>query len=179
MTGIRVANRVLAAVVALALLAASLLVAAEIVVAALDRPPWVLPVDSWYRTARGDAWESGAVRLACAGLAACGALLLASQLIRRRPDELTLPDRPDTAPATVTRRGVERSVEQAVASVDGVSRASARLGRHGVAVSVETNRRRPGDLQERVQEAGEARLGSLGLAGGISLDARVRSREQR
>ena len=48
----RVVNRVIAAVLALALLVGGLLVAVEIVVAGFDRRPWVLPHDRWYASAR-------------------------------------------------------------------------------------------------------------------------------
>jgi Family of unknown function (DUF6286) len=157
----RIANRVLAAVLALALLVGGLLVAVEIVVAGFDRSPWVLPHDDWYRSARTRAWDSAPPRWIFIGLVVAGLLLLLLQT-RRRP--AALPLTPAAIPADVNRRSLEKALVREARRVDGVAAAKARVAPERADVVATTNRRQEGDLPARVQAALDRRLGSLGLA---------------
>ena len=173
----RVANRVIAAVLALGLLVGGLLVAVEIVVAGFDRRPWVLPHDDWYRSSRTRAWESAPARWIFIGLVAAGLLLLLLQFARRRPTALALA--PGAVPADLGRRSLERSLAREAAAVDGVAAAKAKVDDDRVDVVATSNRRQTGDIQPRVTQALDRRMGALGLARPPSVRVKVHGRSER
>lgn len=173
----RVVNRALAAVLALALLVGGLLVAVEIVVAGFDRAPWVLPHDQWYRSARTRTWDSAPPRWIFIGLVVAGLVLLALQFARRRP--AALPLTPAAVPADVGRRSLERALTREATRVDGVATARTRVDGTRADVVATTHRRQPGDLQPRVAAALDRRLTSLGLARAPAVRVRLHARSER
>lgn len=170
----RLVNRVLAAVLALALLVGGLLVAVEIVVAGFGHEPWVLPHDRWYRSARARHWDSAPPRWIFIGLVVAGLALLALQVTRRRPRALDLT--PAAVPADLDRRGLERALVREASRVDGVAGARVRVEGDKAEVLASTDRRQAGDLQPRVAQALDRRVGSLGLARPPAVRVKVRSR---
>ena len=173
----RIANRVLAAVLALALLVGGLLVAAEIVVAGFDRRPWVLPHDRWYTSARMRSWESAPPRWIFIGLVVAGLLLLVLQLTRRRPTALALT--PGAVPADVGRRSLEKALVREASRVDGVAAAKAKVNEDKVEVVASSNRRQTAELEPRVTEALARRMGSVGLARPPGVRVKVQGRGDR
>ena len=173
----RIANRVVAAVLALGLLVGGLLVAVEIVVAGFDRRPWVLPHDDWYDSARTRMWEDAPPRWIFIGLVVAGLLLLFLQFARRRPTALPLV--PGAVPADVARRSLERSLAREAARVDGVSAAKAKVDAERVDVRATSNRRQVDDLEPRVTQALDRRMGALGLARPPSVRVKVQGRTDR
>lgn len=172
----RVANRVVAAVLALALLVGGLILAVEIVVAGFDRRPWVLPHDDWYASARSRMWEDAPPRWIFIGLVLAGLLLLVLQFARRRPT--ALPMTPGAVPADVARRSLEKSLAREAARVDGVSAAKAKVNDDRVDVVASSNRRQTGDLEPRVTQAIDRRMGAMGLARPPSVRVKVQGRER-
>jgi len=173
----RVLNRILAAVLALALFVGGLLVAVEIVVAAFDRRPWVLPHDQWYRSATERSWQAAPPRWIFIGLVVAGLVLLWSQLARRRPSTLALT--PAAVPADVGRRSLERALVREASRVEGVAGARARVDGARAEVVATTNRRLTGELQPRVADAVGRRVQSLGLARPPAMRVKVRGRGDR
>jgi uncharacterized protein DUF6286 len=173
----RIVNRVLAAVLALALLVGGLLVAVEIVVAGFDRSPWVLPHDEWYRSARTRSWDAAPPRWIFIGLVVAGLALLLLELARRRP--AALPLTPAAVPADVNRRSLEKALVREANRVDGVAGARARVGAEKADVVAITNRRQEGDLPARVQAALDRRLSALGLARPPAARVKVNARGDR
>jgi hypothetical protein len=171
---VRIVNRVLAAVLALALLVGGLLVAVEIVVAGFDRTPWVVPHDQWYRSARARSWNSAPPRWIFIGLVVAGLALLLLQLARRRPTTLELT--PAAVPADLGRRSLERALVREASRVDGVAGAKVKVDGAKAEVVATTNRRQTGELQPRVVEALDRRVGSLGLARPPAVRVKVHSR---
>ena len=173
----RIANRVVSAVLALALLAGGLIVAVEIVVAGFDRRPWVLPHDDWYTSARTRTWDAAPPRWIFIGLVVAGLLLLLLQLARRRPTALALT--PGAVPTEIGRRSLERSLAREATGVDGVAAAKARIKKERAEVRASSNRRQTEDLEPRVVQALDRRLGALGLARPPSVRVRVQGRSDR
>ncbi len=158
-------NRVLAALLALALFLGGLLVAVECVLAALRRPGWVIPRERWTTALTSTAWNETLVRLVAAGVVVVGLLLLLAALRRGAPGTLALPTTTDGVDVRAQRRGVEHSVESAARRTDGIIGARARVTRHAVKVTAATSLRDPGDTASAVRRAVDARLGELGLDG--------------
>ena len=173
----RVANRVLAAVLALALFVGGLLVAVEIVVAGFDRRPWVLPHDRWYSSARLRSWESAPPRWIFIGLIAAGLALLLLQMSRRRPTSFSLT--PGAIPADLGRRSLEKALVREAIRVDGVAAAKARVGDDRADVVASSNRRQTDDLGPRVTQALERRLSTVGLARPPAVRVKVQGRGDR
>jgi cell division protein FtsL len=171
---VRIVNRVLAAVLALALLVGGLLAAVEIVVAGFDRRPWVVPHDQWYRSARARSWNSAPPRWIFIGLVVAGLALLLLQLARRRPTTLELT--PAAVPADLGRRSLERALRREASRVDGVAGAKVKVDGAKAEVVATTNRRQTAELQPRVVEALDRRVGSLGLARPPAVRVKVHSR---
>jgi hypothetical protein len=174
---VRIANRALAAALALGLLAGGLLVAVEVVVAGFDRRPWVLPHDDWYVSARTRSWESAPPRWIFIGLVAAGLLLLLLQLAHRRPRALPLA--PGEVPADVGRRSLEKALVREAARVDGVSAAKAKVDGDRAQVVAASSRRQTDGLEPRVTQALDRRMGALGLARLPAVRVKVHGRGDR
>lgn len=173
----RLANRVLAAVLALGLLVGGLVVAVEIVVAGFDRRPWILPHDDWYRSARLRTWDSAPPRWIFIGLLAAGLVLLLMQLARRRPTALALT--PGAVPADLGRRSLEKSLAREAKAVDGIAAAKARVGKEKADVAASSNRRQADDLEPVVSQALDRRMAALGLARPPAVRVKVQARSDR
>lgn len=173
----RIANRVLATALALAVLAGGLLVAVEIVVAGFDRRPWVLPHDDWYTNARQHSWEAAPTRWIFIGITAAGLLLLFLQLARRRPTALPLT--PGALRTDLSRRSLERSLVREATKVDGVAAAKARVRDDRAEVTASSNRRQTADLEPAVAQALDRRMGALGLARPPAVRVKVQGRGDR
>lgn len=170
-----VVNRVVSAVLALALLVGGVLVAAEIVVAAFGREPWVVPHDRWYRATLDNRWDDAATRWVLIGLVLAGLALLALQMARRRPGALPLAD--GATVADLSRRSIERSLARAASAVDGVAGAKVRVSADRATVAATTNRRRADEIRPRLAAAVEGRVRTLGLAHAPEVRVQVEGRE--
>jgi len=171
---VRVANRVLAAMVALGLVVGGLLVAVEIVVAGFNRRPWVVPHDRWYTSARLRSWEAGPPRWIFIGLVAAGLAMLIAQMVRRRPATLALA--PGAVPADLGRRSLEKALVREASTIDGVSGARAKISRDMAEVVANSTRRQTDDLGPLVTQALDRRLSTMGLARPPAVRVKVRGR---
>ena len=180
----RVTNRLLAALLALALLAGGLLAAAEIVYGGARGRPLVVPWDEWFDGARDNAWSSREVRVLSLVLLAVGAALLLLQVLRRGPQSLPVANGGHEASPTGSPRGrltveantrsLERALTRAVVAVDGVDRAKVSLSRAQARVDVRTARRELAGLEQAARQAVDARLATAGIRRPERVDLRVR-----
>lgn len=170
----RLANRLLAVLVALALIALAVLVPVEALRAALGKPHWVLPWETWTRTLAANTWRTGWARAVLIGLAVVGLLLLLAELKPRRPGLLPLARLTDNVQAGTTRRSLQQVLCRAAAEVDGVTQASVKARRRRVKVTAASRLRDPGGLDQRVRDQVTERLTSLQLAAQPRLTVKVR-----
>ena len=173
----RLLDRLLAAVLALAIAVLGLLAVAEIVLAHLGRQPWLLPYDTWYRAGVRNPWSSGGMRWLSGALALGGLILLVLQLVPRRPSVLVMAG--GRGRAVLARRNAERTLESDVRRVEGVAAARARIGRRSTDVVARTDGRAPDDVQQRVLATVEGRLRRLALAGSPPVRVRLDRRRGR
>lgn len=160
-----VVNRVVATLLALGLFLGGLLAAAEIVLAALDRPSWLVPHEQWSGWLADNTFQAGIARTLLIGMVVLGLLLLLLALRRGKPGSLQLPARTEGVRVTASRRGIERTLATAARRADGVRDARAKAGRRAVRVQASTALRRPEELQQPVTAAVTERLDELGLIG--------------
>lgn len=123
-------NRILSALLGLALLLGGLLVVLEMGLIASGREPLWLPLDRWYESLRSARLDGGAFVAAAAIAAIVGVLLLIVELRPWAPQQVRT-DAHAGAPLWISRKSVERRVSAAAATA-GVSGArSAVRGKPG------------------------------------------------
>ena len=173
----RIFGRMVAALLALALLIGALLVVVEILLAGLGQSPLVVPYTTWYQGALQNPWSNPALRLLFIGLIVAGLVLLYLALAARRPLGLPLKRTNDSVDALVKRKSLEGSLARSAMNVEGVSGARVKIKKAGTAqVSATTNRRVEGDMKEKIQAEVTRRLASLDLGSPTDVVVNLRTR---
>lgn len=171
---IRLLNRLLAALLSLALIVVGALLVVEVVAQRLGKPPAIVDWHRSYDWARRTEWQQGSVRVTCIALAVAGLLLLALELKRSRPRRLQVNSaEADTA---YTRRGVAAAIGNAVGNVDGINSTKVTVKRRKVKVAATTAGLAPytaEGLQEPATAAAQQRLEALELQSPPTLSVRV------
>lgn len=159
----RVTNRLLAGLLALALLVGGLLTAVEIAYGHATGRSLIVPWDAWFEGARDHAWSSREVRSLLLLVLAVGVLLLVLQVIRRGPQSLPVGASRGALTVEANTRSLEKAVARAVQAVDGVGRARVSFSPTEAQVHVRTSRREIGGLEQAVRRAVDARLARAGV----------------
>lgn len=147
-------NRLLAGLVALALVALAVVTGVEVVRWALGSEPWVVPWRDWGATLADLRADDTGLLVVSAGALVVGLLLLAFELWRRRPDDLDTQPLLEGVPTVATRSGVASAATSAARGVSGVIGASAGVRRQRLRVEVRTRLRgESGPLSEQVRAA--------------------------
>ncbi len=175
----RIVDRVLSAVLGMALLVAGLLVAVEIVLAGLGRSPWLAPYDRWAESASTMPWSDPDLRILFVGLIVMGVLLLVMEGARRRPEVLALAAQGPGVVAVLERREVERWLVDRVEGVEGVADAGVRISHGRTLVEASSVGRDTTTVEPGVREVASHCLESLGLDRPTRLAVKVRPRQER
>ncbi len=178
MDAVRTTNRIVSALLALALAVAGALVVIEIVLAALDRAHWIIPHEDWARSARETVFSDRSARVLFAVLAAAGIALLLLELVRRRPPALAMETGEEGVTADLDRKGVERWLATRLSDVEGAAGTKAKVDRRSVEVRASTPQRDAAEVQERLEVAAQEQLDELNLATPLTARAKVTSRRQ-
>ncbi len=134
----RVVNRALAVILALAIIAVCVIVIAEVIAHALNHQHVIVDWPAWQRWAERTHWNRAVIKVWSIILIVIGILLLAPQLKRRRVTRLPLEtDDPALDPA-VTRGGVAAAVSAAAQDVDGVQSTRTAVTRRRVRITART-----------------------------------------
>lgn len=173
----RIFNRLLAVLVAVAVLALAVVTTVEVIRAALGSTHWLVPWRSWASDLRRDSWESGPVRTVLFAAAAVGLLLLFSQLKPRRVSTLPLASLTPAVAAATARRSLQQTLQRAAVEVNGVTAARATVRRRKTTVVADAALREPAGLREQVTDQVRQRLDELSLARPPRLTVKVRSKE--
>jgi Family of unknown function (DUF6286) len=181
---VRLANRLLAALLILALACAAALLIIEV---GADRLEHRTAIFSWhpaYRWAARTTWTSGSIRVAAAALIVLGLVLLLAEV--KPPRVARLAADPAGAGAAgmdtaYTRRGVAAAVRSAVTDVDGIRAASVKVNRRRVAVSAVAaalDKTAAQAVRDAVATAARDRLTALSLRRAPALSVRVTPRRR-
>jgi hypothetical protein len=181
---VRHANRVMAALLSLALVAAGVLLIIEVIA---DRMSRRLALVNWhpaYDWARRTTWNAGSVRVTCVVLTALGLALLIAELKPARVSRLAAgPAQAGAADidTAYTRRGLAAAVRSAVTGVDGVRGASVKVKRRKVTVAATVaaqDRAAARSLRAPITAAAGHRLTALELRQEPSVSVRVTPRNR-
>lgn len=157
----RPARSVTAIVVASLLAVAALLTAAEVISRLLDRPLRLLPVDRLAQLGRETRWDDP-LTFTVAGIAVgVGLLLVVLAIWPGRPRAIPLASGDPHVVIGITRGAMRRYAVQAAQTVDGVSRATATVGRRRTAVRAGSPLHDPRGLAEPVHRAVTRRIEQL------------------
>lgn len=178
----RLLNRLLAALLALALIAGSILLIIEVVADRLHHRPAIVHWHHLYDWAKRTEWQQGSVRVGCIVLVVIGLALLIAELKRPRVSRMAVDnDQDGTAEidTAYTRRGVAATVRSAVTAVDGVNGARVKVGRRKLSVAATTAAKDETAVQamrDAVSAAAQQRIDALRLRSAPSLSIHLSPR---
>jgi hypothetical protein len=177
-------NRVLGALLSLAVIVAGVVLIIEVIADRVNHRPQIVYWHPAYDWAKRTTWNAGSVRVACALLILLGLVLLAAELKPARVARLAA----DPAQAgagdidtAYTRRGLAAAIKSAVTGVDGVRSASVKVRRRKVRVAATAaaqDQAAARSLRDPVSAAARERLTALKLrsAPAVSVHIHARSR---
>jgi hypothetical protein len=179
---VRLANRVLAALLILALACAGALLIIEVAADRLEHRTALVNWHPAYAWAARTDWTAGSIRVAAVIVILLGLVLLLAELKPPRVGRLAA----DPAGAgaagmdtAYTRRGVAAAVRSAVTDVDGIRAASVKVSRRRVAVSAVAaalDKAAAQTVRDAVTTAAGERLTALRLRRAPALSVRVTPR---
>jgi hypothetical protein len=175
----RYVNRVVVALLTLALAVTGVFAAIEVVLAMLSRPPLVLPREQAIDALQHSRWADTPVRGVLLGVAALGLVLLISQLVPRRTRLLPIADPTPGVTAATTRRSVERALRRAATAADGITGASVTARPRRVRVRAVTGLRDVTGIHANLIAAVTDQLDGIGLARRPALSVTLRQKEPR
>lgn len=162
----RYVNRVLAAVLSVALIAAGALLIIEVIAARVGSAPVLIPWPDAYVWGNDTTWDETVIRVSCITMSVVGAVLLILELKRPRVRRLAVAGEPEGVDIAYTRTGVARAVQGAATGVDGIRSASVRVARRSVrltALSASTETSTAKSLLEPVSRAAQQQIDELRL----------------
>ncbi len=174
----RIANRALALLFALALVVLAVVFTIEVVAAVSGASPVIAHWHQAFTDGRHNTWADTGPRVTSAILVAIGAVLVLAQLVPRRVRRFPLSESADDVDAAMSRRGVAHALNVAATRVDGVLKAKTAVRRGsartsvtvmgGAAEAVRT-------ITAEVQDAVAARVQDLGLRKSVRARVKVRT----
>ena len=175
----RFANRVMAALLSLAVACACVLLIIEVIAARTGQHAVVVSWPAVYDWAARTAWISGSIRVTAGILIALGLVLLLAELKPARVSRLAAsPAKAGAAhiDTAYTRRGVAAAIRAAVTDVDGIRAASVKVRRRKVtieATAAAQDKAAARTLREPVTTAARQRLAALSLRHASALSVHV------
>lgn len=159
-------NRVLTLLVALVLAVFGIVLAVEAVVTVFGSNPVLVDWRPAYRSGRTDTWDSTIVRTVAVVVTVVGLILLLLELKPRRVRRLRVSSQDPNTDAAVTRAGLRSALRRAAEGVDGITRASVKVGRRTAKVTAQSRggqAQLASGLDAEVREAVTDRLAALQL----------------
>ncbi len=130
----RIANRFLALLLGVALASAAVIAVVEIVLGLTDNASAVIPRQRWDRELSTLEWDQDWLVITLAAMGVAGLLLLAAQLVPRRPDTVAAESDRDGVEVVYGRRGLEQELGEVVREHPSVLNARVRRKRNRVHV---------------------------------------------
>jgi len=177
----RLLNRPLALILAVALAGASIILIIEVIAVAVHASPAVVHWTTWYHWAGKTRWNAEVIQVWSAILIAVGALILAIELKPRRVTRLRLRTASEATDAALTRTGLAGTLRAAATGIDGITSAAVTVRRRRARVAAKSaarGRAAADALKQPVTQALRGRLDDLDLHRPPRLKVRVTSRSR-
>src|SRR5690349_4317771 len=162
----RLLNRPLALILAVALAGASVILIIEVIAVAVHASPVAVHWTTWYHWAGTTRWDATVVRVWSAILIALGAVILAFELKPRRVTRLRLRTADDATDAALTRSGLAGTLRAAATGIDGITGAAVTVRRRRARVTAKSaarGRAAADAFKQPVTQAVRSRLDALDL----------------
>lgn len=174
----RTFNRLLAALLGLALAVTGLLICLEIGTALVGRSPSLVPYDRWMESAGLFSWSASETMWVSSGILAAGLTLLAIQLAPRRPRNLNTSFAIPKIEVVVDRVSLEQSLSRAALGVEGVVEATSRANKRRIRTTIDVAGGENGEVSEQVRRVLTTRLADFQVSPvrEISVTARTKGR---
>ena len=177
----RIVNRPLAFIVALAILAASVIVIVEVIAYAINSRSALVHWMTWQQWAERTHFNSTVIKVWSSVLIVVGLILLLAELKPRRVTRVGLRSDNTATETAITTKGIAAMAKAAASQVDGISNASASASRRRVTVRATSSSKVKAEAQALtapVTAAAQERLDSLGMQRRprLSVDVKPRSR---
>lgn len=157
-------NRLLGLLLGLLLLAVGALAIAETVLAALDRPGWLVGRGDWHGTLQGLTWQDRGLILTSAVALLAGLALLAVQLRSGTPSRIAVAQEDPDRRADIDGRGMRELLRRRAVEDEDVLGATARVRRRKARVTVDAPPDADaGEVKARVRQALRDRIDELEL----------------
>ncbi|MGO8885361.1 MAG: DUF6286 domain-containing protein [Streptosporangiaceae bacterium] len=177
----RLLNRPLAFILAVALAGASVILIVEVIAFAVHAHPVIVQWTTWYHWAEKTRWNTTVVRAWSAILIVVGALVLALELKPRRATRLALRSQEQATDSAMTRGGLAGTLRTAATGVDGIASAAVTVSRRRARVAAGAaarGRAQAEALRQPVTEALRRRLDGLDMQHAPRLTVRITSRSR-
>lgn len=175
----RVLERFLSLLLALAVIVGAVLLALEVGWAIAGKPPLLVQWNTAYTAGTTNSWDTAASRVTAIVILAVGLLLLVVTLKPRRAPRLALISTETGVDAAITRRSLRSTLLTAAQQVDGISAAKAKVSKRRATVQARSRLGTDATAQAltgQLEAALRARLDDLQLARPPKLRARVSAR---
>jgi hypothetical protein len=172
---VRIANRLLAFVVAAALIAAAVIVIVEVIAYKSNADPLLVHWRAIRDWGRDNTWAANSVKVAALITLVAGLVVLLPQLLRQTTRRLAI-ETDGPVEATLTRKSVGLAVRTAVTDVDTVTGARVKVKRRAVNVAAECSSLDPEiarNLIGDVEDAANEQLAALRLTTPLRVRASV------
>ena len=160
----RLINRPLALVLAVALVVASVLLIINVVAFALHASPVLAHWATWYKWAGRTRWNALVIKIWGIILLVIGLVLLALELKPVRVTRLRLQSDDKATDAAITRRGLAGALRAAALDIDGIAAAAVRVRRRSARITARSaarDRAAAAALTEPVTASARQRLDDL------------------
>jgi hypothetical protein len=177
----RLLNRPLAFILAVALAAASVILIIEVIGFAVNSGPAVVHWTTWYHWANGTQWNAQVIRVWSGVLILIGIIILALELKPRRITRVRLHSHDQATDAALTRSGLAGALRTAATGIDGISSADVTVRRRRAIIAAKSaarGRAAADPLRQPVTQAVRDRLDSLDLQKPPRLTVRVATRRR-
>ena len=174
----RIANRLLALLVSVALIGVGVILIVEVIAARSHTDPLIVQWTAIRRWGERNTWQATSVELASLCALVGGLILLVPQLVRRRATRFAL-DTDGPVTATLSRKSLAVAIRSAVNTVDGVTATRVKVRRRAVRVSAEASSLDADvakTLVGAVEDAANTQLAALRLSAPPRIRASVGSR---
>jgi hypothetical protein len=177
----RIVNRLLAFIVAVALLGVSVIVIVEVIGYAINGESVLVPWMTWEQWAERTHFNSTVIKVWSIILIVAGAILLIAELKPRRVTRVGLQSDSRATETAITTKGIAAVAKAATSEVDGIGDSSASASRRRVSVTATSATKEKTDAQvltAPVTTAVQTRLDSLDMQQQPRLSVHVKPRRR-
>lgn len=171
----RIANRILAIILGLALILGGLISAINIILGVTENKSWIFHWHSWYRYSQNNFWSKGPSLLTFFILLVLALILLILELKHRKNSYINLKIDKPSVQMRLHKSSTEKYLANIVQHIDGIASAKVSLSDKKANVVATTHRRKYKDLSQPIKTTLKDHIEKLPLEKHPSINVSVKS----